>query len=268
MVPRAHWNCADRHRRSPHARLSHVHSAGALAFTAVVLLSALRLAAHAASSSPVVEWHQIFNAATLAAVPVPNSLATSRSAALVSVSVFDAVNWHRPLVPAVPGGGACTGPHLGRCGDDSGGLRHPHEALSRAGGVPDRAPRRLTGRSDQRPAVLEDGKCPVSPGRDTLTRHDKCRPVSRLHVTLADWSIAAWGARYQRRPGGRHGHTVWRRLMLVRDRAATLGCCSSRTSTHLTSLAFNEHHSLSDGGLPCVLHVNMSCCQCSLRPAL
>ena len=76
--------------------------AGALAFTAVVLLSAPRLEAQAVSSSPVVEWHQIFNAATLAAVPVPNSLATSRSAALVSVSVFDAVNgidrWFTPYL--------------------------------------------------------------------------------------------------------------------------------------------------------------------------
>lgn len=65
---------------------------GALAFTAAVLLSGPPLEAQVVASSPVVEWHQIFNAATLATVPVPNSLTTSRSAALVSVSVFDAIN--------------------------------------------------------------------------------------------------------------------------------------------------------------------------------
>jgi len=76
--------------------------AGALAFTAVLLLSGPRIAAQPVANSHVVEWHQIFNAATLAAVPVPNSLATSRSAALVSVSVFDAINgidrWYTPYL--------------------------------------------------------------------------------------------------------------------------------------------------------------------------
>ena len=75
---------------------------GALAFTAVVLLSGPPLEAQVVASSPVVEWHQIFNAATFATVPVPNSLATSRSAALVSVSVFDAINgidrWYTPYL--------------------------------------------------------------------------------------------------------------------------------------------------------------------------
>ena len=76
--------------------------AGSLAFTAVLLLSEPRIAAQAVASRPVVEWHQIFNAATLATVPVPSSLATSRSAALVSVSVFDAINgidrWYTPYL--------------------------------------------------------------------------------------------------------------------------------------------------------------------------
>jgi PAP2 superfamily len=86
---------------------------GALAFAVVVLLAAPRTTAVSAtsglaveaqvvSSDPVVEWHQIFNAATLATVPVPNSLTTSRSAALVSVSVFDAINgidrWYTPYL--------------------------------------------------------------------------------------------------------------------------------------------------------------------------
>ena len=76
---------------------------GALAFALVVSLAAPRTTAvsstsgaevevQVVSNDPVVEWHQIFNAATLATVPVPNSLTTSRSAALVSVSVFDAIN--------------------------------------------------------------------------------------------------------------------------------------------------------------------------------
>jgi hypothetical protein len=76
---------------------------GALASAVVVFLAAPRiaaiplpsrtqLAAQVVANDPVVEWHQIFNAATLATVPLPNSLTTSRSAALVSVSVFDAVN--------------------------------------------------------------------------------------------------------------------------------------------------------------------------------
>jgi len=84
---------------------------GALAFAVVVLLAAPRTTAvsatsgarveeQAVSSNPVVEWHEIFNAATLATVPVPSSLTTSRSAALVSVSVFDAINgvdrWYTP----------------------------------------------------------------------------------------------------------------------------------------------------------------------------
>jgi hypothetical protein len=86
---------------------------GALAFAVVVLLVAPRPTAVSATSrpaaeaqvvsnDPVVEWHQIFNAATLATVPVPNSLTTSRSAALVSVSVFDAINaidrWYTPYL--------------------------------------------------------------------------------------------------------------------------------------------------------------------------
>lgn len=88
-------------------------ASGALAFAAVVFLAAPRttavspmsgreLEAQVVANDPVVEWHQIFNAATLATVPVPNSLTTSRSAALVSVSVFDAVNavdrWYAPYL--------------------------------------------------------------------------------------------------------------------------------------------------------------------------
>jgi hypothetical protein len=84
---------------------------GALAFAVVVFLAAPRTTAvsptsgpelevKVVSNDPVVEWHQIFNAATLATVPVPSSLATSRSAALVSVSLFDAINGvHRRYAP-------------------------------------------------------------------------------------------------------------------------------------------------------------------------
>ena len=86
---------------------------GALAFAVVVFLAAPRTTAvspmsgrelevQVVANDPVVEWHQIFNAATLATVPVPNSLTTSRSAALVSVSVFDAINavdrWYAPYL--------------------------------------------------------------------------------------------------------------------------------------------------------------------------
>ena len=86
---------------------------GALAFAVLVFLAAPRTTAvspmsgrelevQAVANDPVVEWHQIFNAATLATVPVPNSLTTSRSAALVSVSVFDAINavdrWYAPYL--------------------------------------------------------------------------------------------------------------------------------------------------------------------------
>ena len=86
---------------------------GALAFALVVSLAAPRTTAvsstsgaevevQVVSNDPVVEWHQIFNAATLATVPAPNSLTTSRSAALVSVSVFDAINgvdrWYAPYL--------------------------------------------------------------------------------------------------------------------------------------------------------------------------
>ena len=41
---------------------------------------------------PVLEWNQILNDTVLASVPAPNSLVTSRSAALVAAAVFDAVN--------------------------------------------------------------------------------------------------------------------------------------------------------------------------------
>ena len=43
-------------------------------------------------SDEVLEWHQIFNDTVLATVPAPNSLVTSRSGAMVSAAVFDAVN--------------------------------------------------------------------------------------------------------------------------------------------------------------------------------
>ena len=49
-------------------------SAGALPFNAVLLLTGPRIAAHAVESRPV-EWDQMFNAATLATVPVQGSLA-------------------------------------------------------------------------------------------------------------------------------------------------------------------------------------------------
>jgi len=77
---------------------------GALSFAAIAVgLAAPRPAAVSSMSSssaavqvvpndPVVEWHQIFNTATLNTIPVPNSLTTSRSAALLSVSVFGAIN--------------------------------------------------------------------------------------------------------------------------------------------------------------------------------
>jgi hypothetical protein len=77
---------------------------GALSFAAIaVVLAAPRPGAMSSMpgpspvlqvvpSNPVVEWHQIFNAATLNTTPVPNSLTTSRSAALLSVSVFGAIN--------------------------------------------------------------------------------------------------------------------------------------------------------------------------------
>ncbi len=86
---------------------------GALALAVVVFLAAPRTTAvspmsghefevQAVANDPVVEWHEIFNASTLATVPVPNSLTTSRSAALVSVSVFDAINgvdrWYTPYL--------------------------------------------------------------------------------------------------------------------------------------------------------------------------
>ena len=41
---------------------------------------------------PVLEWNQILNETALGTVPAPNSLVTSRSAALVAAAVFDAVN--------------------------------------------------------------------------------------------------------------------------------------------------------------------------------
>ena len=44
------------------------------------------------TTDPVVEWNQIFNDTVLATVPAPNSLVTSRSAALLAAAVFDAVN--------------------------------------------------------------------------------------------------------------------------------------------------------------------------------
>lgn len=84
-----------------------------LAFAVVAFLAAPGTTASSASSGPeleaqvilsdpVVEWHKIFNGATLATVPIPNSLTTSRSAALVSVSVFDAINgvdrWYAPYL--------------------------------------------------------------------------------------------------------------------------------------------------------------------------
>src|SRR5687768_17530513 len=40
----------------------------------------------------VLVWNRIFNAAVLATTPAPNSLVSSRSAALVAAAVFDAVN--------------------------------------------------------------------------------------------------------------------------------------------------------------------------------
>ena len=86
---------------------------GALALAVVVFLAAPRTTAvspisgrepgvQVVANDPVIEWHEIFNASTLATVPVPNSLTTSRSAALVSVSVFDAINgvdrWYTPYL--------------------------------------------------------------------------------------------------------------------------------------------------------------------------
>jgi hypothetical protein len=41
---------------------------------------------------PVLEWNQILNDTVLSSVPAPNSLVTSRSAALVAAAIFDAVN--------------------------------------------------------------------------------------------------------------------------------------------------------------------------------
>ena len=41
---------------------------------------------------PVLEWNQILNDTALSTVPAPNSLVTSRAAALVAAAVFDAVN--------------------------------------------------------------------------------------------------------------------------------------------------------------------------------
>jgi hypothetical protein len=41
---------------------------------------------------PVLEWNQILNDTVLSTVPAPNSLVTSRSAAMVAGAVFDAVN--------------------------------------------------------------------------------------------------------------------------------------------------------------------------------
>lgn len=50
---------------------------------------------------PVLEWNQIFNDTVLATTPAPNSLVTSRSAALLAAAAFDAVNGvdrrYRPL---------------------------------------------------------------------------------------------------------------------------------------------------------------------------
>jgi membrane-associated phospholipid phosphatase len=93
--------------------IRHAFAGGALAAAVIVFPAAPHTAgilptsgpgleAQAIANDPVVEWHQIFNAATLATVPVPSSLATSRSAALVSVSVFDALNgvdrWYAPYL--------------------------------------------------------------------------------------------------------------------------------------------------------------------------
>jgi len=47
---------------------------------------------HTTAPDPVLEWNQIFNDTALATVPAPNSLVTSRAAALLAVAVFDAVN--------------------------------------------------------------------------------------------------------------------------------------------------------------------------------
>jgi membrane-associated phospholipid phosphatase len=46
----------------------------------------------ASGEDEVLVWNRIFNAAVLATTPAPNSLVTSRSAALVAAAVFDAVN--------------------------------------------------------------------------------------------------------------------------------------------------------------------------------
>ena len=69
---------------------------------------------------PVLEWNQILNDTALASVPAPNSLVTSRSAALVAAAVFDAVNGIDRLVQAAPRHGPCTVTHVGTsCCDPS-----------------------------------------------------------------------------------------------------------------------------------------------------
>ena len=124
----------------------------------------------------MVEWHQIFNAATLAAVPVPNSLATSRSAALVSVGVFDAINgidrWYTPYLvkeraPARTSVDAAT---------IQAAYAIPREALSRAGGVPDRAPDASIAQRDRRRACrCCAARDPVGPAR---RRHHMVSPTA------------------------------------------------------------------------------------------
>ena len=148
---------------------------GALAFAVVVFLAAPRTTAvspmsgrelevQVVANDPVVEWHQIFNAATLATVPVPNSLTTSRSAALVSVSVFDAINavdrWYAPYLVTRPR----TCAHFGERRRDSGGLRDAPEALSSTGDGADDAPGRLDRSIDGRRA------CRICGARSLLGR--------------------------------------------------------------------------------------------------
>jgi hypothetical protein len=65
------------------------HAASAAPPAAVELIDS---APPSADGDVVVEWNQIFNDSVLATTPAPNSLVTSRSAAIMAAAVFDAVN--------------------------------------------------------------------------------------------------------------------------------------------------------------------------------
>jgi len=88
----------------------------------VALLATSPLPMSAATPDPVLEWIGVINNAVIAGGTTP--LATSRVVALVSASVFDAVNGHRSTVPVAACEGGRATSRVPTRSSDSGGLRN------------------------------------------------------------------------------------------------------------------------------------------------